>query len=970
MSTPRWQRVKEVFQAALGQPAETREAFLRKACADDLEFEREVVSLLTAHDEAGTFLEAPAFDDQPDDSDSAAPLTLDAGTRLGPYEIAAVIGSGGMGDVYRARDVRLGRDVAVKVLPRELAANADRRGRFEREARAASALNHPNIVAVYDTGWHEGVPFIVTELLEGQTLTERLAQGSLPVRKALDCAVQAARGLVAAHERGIVHRDLKPANLFLTTQGQLKILDFGVAKLAHPGESLSGASRGRAPGTTPGLVLGTVGYMSPEQVRGGGVDARSDQFSLGCVLYELLTARAPFERPTAAQTMAAVLEDEPPPLTRVNQRIPAPLAWIVERCLAKDPDDRYSATQDLARDLELALGRLSEAIALPIVPARRRVAERAGLVLLGTALAGVAAAWWWTRREPTTVPIVRYLTYSGRDSSPAAAPDGKTIAFSSSRDGQKRIWLKQLATGSEAPLTAGSDDNPRFSPDGSVILFARNEDGRVALYRVPSVGGEQRKLVDDALYGDFSPDGRRIVFVRQFADADGIASVVATAAADGSSARELARLDRNTFAAGAFVHPRWSPDGRWVAATQSTLQLGEPTAMALLDVESGEVRRLTPPSDAGVWRGGLVWSGPDKIVCVQPESVVGQQSGTASRIVLSNVFSGWTQPLLWSPVNIVGLDVLGPGRLILEARSLRQNLREIPLRSPAGRAERWLTRGNGADRQPIYARDGEWIAFSSNRSGNLDIWAVSLRSGAVRRLTDHVAHDSDPGFMPDGRLIWSSNRSGRFEVWMAAADGSGAHQVTRDSVDAENPVATPDGQWIVYASANPQLRGIMKIRPDGSAATRLVPGGNLIEPEVSPDGRHVAFVADEGSERAVLRVARFADGKAVFEIPLPPWIQGATIDQGRCRWLPDGRVLAYVARERDSYAVYVQDFIPGADTSRSRRRVAGLGPDLDAESLAVSPDGDALTVSFREQLFDLMLAENVPGVVRRAAIPD
>jgi Tol biopolymer transport system component len=974
MRGDRLRQVRALFDAAMEKAPPERRAFVEEDAGSDSALRDEVLSLLADEEASRGFLDGPAAlpeslaggsrlasDDQ-SGSVQESPRAVAAGARLGPYEIVAPIGSGGMGEVYRARDTRLDRDVAVKVLPRDLAADPERHRRFEQEMRAASALNHPNILAVYDAGWHGGAPFMVTELLEGQTLTERLAQGAPTVRKALEWAVQAARGLAAAHERSIVHRDLKPANMFLTTQGQIKILDFGLAKLLWPDAETGRSAAGDTRGTTPGLVMGTVGYMSPEQVRGEPADRRSDQFSLGCVLYELFCGQAPFHRASAAQTIAAVLEAEPRPVADVNARVPRPVAWIVERCLAKDPHDRYGSTADLARDLELALHRLSE-LSLPTATVGRRVRGRAGWAVLGVA-AGLAIGVW-TRRDPPALPVLRYLTYSGYDTSAAAAPDGRTIAFSSTRDGHRRIWLKHVAEGSEVPLTAGEDDHPRFAPDGSMILFARTEDGRVSLYRVASVGGEPRKLVDNALFGDFSPDGRRLAFVRQFAESGAITTVVATAAADGSSVRELVRLDGSHFPAGPFVSPRWSPDGRSLAATQSTLQLGDPTMIAIIDVESGALRRVDPPTGAGVWRGGLAWAGPDQLVCAQPESVVGQQTGTSSSVVLMDIGSRRTTPLLWSPVNVIGLDVLGPGRLILASRTVRQYLRELPLRPGARGSEPWLTHGNGADRQPTYSRDGEWVLFSSNRSGNLDIWSVSRASGALRRLTDDVAHDLDPAWTPDGHLLWSSNRSGRFEVWMAQADGSGARQVTRDGVDAENPVGTPDGRWIVYASGNPATRGIAKIRPDGSGATLVVPG-NAIEPEVSPDGRFVAFVADEGSERAVLRVARLADGAVVFEIPLPPWVfwvGGSGVDQGRCRWMPDGRALAFILRETGgSYGVYRQDFAPGVDTSRTRRRLTPREPGLVAESLGVSPDGSHLTVSFREQLFDLMLAEGVGGL--------
>jgi eukaryotic-like serine/threonine-protein kinase len=889
--------------------------------------------------------------------------SLAPGARVGPYEINATIAIGGSGELYRARDVRLGREVAVEVLSRELASHADGRRRFEEEARAASALNHPNITAVYDTGLHEGMPFIVTELLEGELLAERLEQGPLSVRRALDCAAQAARGLAAAHERGIVHRDLEPAKLFLTTTGQVKILDFGLAKLKERGPSFSSAAGKDETGPTSGDRT-RVGYMSPEQVRGEVGDARSDQFSLGCVLYELLTGLPAFDRPTTAEVNAALLETDPPSLDQVNPRVPRPVAWIVERCLAKDPHDRYGATGDLARDLELALHRLQELSLSSGTDARAgRALIRAVLLAIAAAAAGAMIALWM--RHPThSVPVLRYLTYSGHDSSAAAAPDGRTVAFSSTRDGRRRIWLKHVAEGSEVPLTAGEDDHPRFTPDGSSILFARNEDGRVSLYRVPSVGGEARKLVDDALYGDFSPDGRRLAFVRQFAERGAITTIVGTSAADGSNMRELARLDVSRFPAGPFIDPRWSPDGRWLAATQLTLQLGDPRVIALVDAETGEVRSLEPPTSAGVWRGALAWADRDQIVCAQPESVVGEQTGTTSSVVLMDVRTHRTTPLLWPPVSIQGLDVLGPGRLVLGARTVRQHLVEIPVR-PGVRSAVRLTSGSGADRQPVYSRDGGWVFFSSNRTGNLDIWSLSRVSGSIRRLTDDLAQDLDPALAPDGRLLWSSNRTGRFEIWMAEADGSGARQLTHDGVDAENPVATPDGRWIVYASANPKTRGIAKIRPDGSESTLVVPG-STIEPEISPDGRFVAYVADEGSERAALRVARLADGQAIFEIPLPPWsfwIGGSDLDQGRCRWLPDGRALAFILREpRGSYGVYRQDFVPGVDTSRTRRRLSPDEPGQDAESLGVSPDGSSLTVSFREQLFDLMLAEGISGL--------
>ena len=951
----RWENVRRLFHDALERPpGEERARFLDSACGDDPELRVEVESLLTSHDRAGSFLESSILGAE------AGTAVLAAGTRLGPYEITDLIGVGGMGEIYRARDTRLARDVAIKVLPADLARNPDRLTRFEQEARAASALNHPHIVALYDVGRERGLAYIVTELLEGQTLAERMAQGPMPVKKALECSVQAARGLAAAHERGIVHRDIKPANLFLTNDGQVKILDFGLAKLADPMGVATGASSA-APATTPGLVMGTVGYMSPEQVRGETADARSDQFSLGCVVYELLTGEAPFRRPTGAQTMAAVIEDEPVSIQERNPRVSEPVTWILERCLAKDPAERYAATRDLARDLELAVGRTApsktDREAGRIRATRKRVL-RVGLAAALVALG--AAAAWWLRPRPPAVPVVRYLTFSGHDSSPAASPDGKMVAFSSAREGRRRIWIKQLGSGNEVPLTEGEDEYPRFSPDGTVILFARREGSRSSLYRVPTFGGEARKLVNDAVYGDFAPDGKGICFLRQILAAGGTTSVVGTAGPDGSRIRELARFP------GALVHPRWSPDGKTVAATETPLEVGKPTATLLIDAGTGRADRLASPTATGVYQpGNLVWTGPREFLYSQPESVVGFQSGSSSRIVLQDIRSSEAREVLWNPATMLMIDVLGPGRLVFEARSLRQNLREYALKPGAPGTGQWLTRGNSTDRQPVYTPDGEWLVFSSNRAGQLDLWALSTGSGAVRRLTDDAAEDWDPFFAPDGKLLWSSNRSGHFEVWRADADGTGALQLTKDGVDAENPMATPDGRWVLYASANPASRGIVKMHADGSKPAVLVPG-NMILPDLSPDGQYIAFVDEHlGADQPILRIVRVADGAPTgFAIPLPQ-SDHLAIDVGRCRWFPDGRSLAFIGRAPDgSLGVSVQSFQPGADTGASRRWLAPLDPEYAAESLAISRDGSNLTVAYVDQLFNLMVAENVPGVER------
>jgi predicted ATPase len=357
MSSERWERTKEILEKGLRLAAEERPGYLESACGSDADLRSEVESLIASHEEAGSqFLGAAA----PEVLRLAPPRTLASGTKLGPYEIIGLLGAGGMGEVYRARDVRLERMVAVKTLPGAFSGDSDRLQRFAQEARSASALNHPNIITIYELGQEGSTPYIAMELVEGKTLRELLVCGLLPIRKTIEIAAQVAEGLAKAHEAGIAHRDLKPENLMVSHDGLVKILDFGVAKLASPGRGPLDLSSTSAALTPYGLVLGTVGYMSPEQAGGQGVDFRSDQFSFGLVLYEMVTGKRAFQRSTAAETLVAILREQAEPIGLQNLDAPAPLCWAIERCLTKEPDKRYVSTRDLARDLSAIRDRFSE----------------------------------------------------------------------------------------------------------------------------------------------------------------------------------------------------------------------------------------------------------------------------------------------------------------------------------------------------------------------------------------------------------------------------------------------------------------------------------------------------------------------------------------------------------------------------------------------------------------------------------
>jgi len=361
MTPERWQQIRDVLEQALELAPGERSAFLNRACSSDQSLREEVETLLASSDDLrSSFLQS-----------TTPRVTLTSGTKLGEYEVKSLLGSGGMGEVYRARDSRLGRDVAIKVLPSSLSADSDRLRRFEQEARAAAALNHPNILAVFQMGTYEGAPYLVSELLEGETLREQIKRGRLSMRKAIDCGVQIARGLAAAHEKGIVHRDLKPENLFVTKDGRVKILDFGLAKLTQPQSSSEHSALTLTEGTEAGVVMGTVGYMSPEQVRGEAADHRADIFAFGAILYEMLAGKRAFQKPTSPETMSAILNEDPPGISQVAANIPPGLQRVVHRCLEKNPEQRFQSASDLA----FALDALSESTSSATVDLGREGAE-------------------------------------------------------------------------------------------------------------------------------------------------------------------------------------------------------------------------------------------------------------------------------------------------------------------------------------------------------------------------------------------------------------------------------------------------------------------------------------------------------------------------------------------------------------------------------------------------------------------
>jgi eukaryotic-like serine/threonine-protein kinase len=503
-------------------------------------------------------------------------MSVGRGTRLGPYELLEPLGSGGMGEVWRARDAKLARDVALKIIPAELAESRERRRRFEHEARAASALNHPNIVTVYDIGEADGTPYMAMELVAGKTLREICQTGPLPARKLLDAAVAIADGLARAHAAAIVHRDLKPENIMVTPDGVVKILDFGLAKLVRsPVDPETGERSTATVGTEPGILLGTYGYMSPEQASGKPVDFRSDQFSFGSILYEMATGVRAFRRDSAVDTLSAVLHEEPDPIAKINEKAPAPLRWIVERCHAKDPKDRYASTEDLARELRSVREHLSEISAVgslagleePAPPSRRWI--RVGAAVLAAVLLLVAGLWLGRSGRPRPPKITQLTSQSGAITTARFTPDGQSVVYATQWEGKRpELFETRLDHPESRSLGLPSAQVLSISRSGFLAIGLLPSHGMTlrspsydltdrfplllfgTLAQVPLAGGAPRELLENVSEADWAPNGRDLAVVRFV---------------DGGNRLEYPVGKRLFNHFGWITFPRVSPDGERVA---------------------------------------------------------------------------------------------------------------------------------------------------------------------------------------------------------------------------------------------------------------------------------------------------------------------------------------------------------------------------------------------------------------------
>jgi Tol biopolymer transport system component len=573
-------------------------------------------------------------------------------------------------------------------------------------------------------------------------------------------------------------------------------------------------------------------------------------------------------------------------------------------------------------------------------------------VLVG--LAGAGLGLWLARSSASPPPPrIDFLTHNSTDGAPAAAPDGRTVAFVSERDGRSRIWLKQIATGDERPLTEGIDSAPRFSPDGQMVLFTRDGEAGPGLYRIGLLGGEPQPVVAPGSLGAWSPDGHDIAFVREHGAEPRNQWSIGIIAVDGSRERLFAPE------AAPISSLSWSPDGRSLWAVRRRSAVGAQDDFLQVDVASGRKRALAAPESGGQI-SRPAWSGAGRtLLFAQTGSVTGYLP--ASRVVALSPDSGRFRTLFWFPNAIHAIESLGADRLIFDAVDSSQSLGEAASTDSLSR-QRWLTRGTSADRQPSYSPDGRSVIFSSNRSGNIDLWRLSRESGSLKRLTEDPADDWDPAFSPDGRLlVWSSNRNGPFEIFVAEADGRNPRQLTHGNLAAENPSVTADGQWVIYSADRSEGAGIRRVRLDGREDL-LINTDARGHPEVSPDGRYIVARTQSINGLTALRVIAVESGALLPEsvrlnaTSLPA---GSGVTLGRARWLPGGREVAYLGlTAKGTVGLLAVGFDPRRGLVGPARALLDGAPDLLPESFAFAPDGH-LAVSFLRRSSNLMTASGL-----------
>ena len=965
----RWRRVKEVFDAVLERPPESRLSFAHELCGRDAALEAEVASLLIAHQNTGSLFAYPAIRAFSDSAVIAVDNALDnpdrvlrPGDRLGPYEVTGFLAAGGMGEVYRARDTTLGRDVAIKVLSDLFLDDAERRCRFEREARLLATLNHPNIASIYgfvDSGEADRpLRGLVMELVEGETLAGRLAHGDkpgIPVREALSITRQVADALEAAHEQGIIHRDLKPGNVKVTSKGIVKVLDFGLAKAAVRPRSHETPIPDplQSKPTELGVMVGTLPYMSPEQARGAAVDARSDIWALGCLLFELFTGRSPFEGETPSDTIARILERQPD-WSVLPRETPDGIRDLLRRSLAKDPNQRIARMADVrTRIAECEAKNFDAALTWRRIQATvPRIAWAAATITVFGAGYGIYRLWpERSAPVPRLANPMQITAAVGLEDYPTWSPDGRTLAYESIQMGNWDIWVSQPGGDTAVNRTAdfpGDDRYPSWSPDGRWIALWSSRDGG-GYFVMPAVGGRASKIGSTpgttAPYhgaAAWSADGTELAYVNYEPIGNTFKAFLEIVSIVSRETRRLAlpglqetRLDLS-----------WSRDGRFMAYVDAAQPTAETTQLRILRLADGGIVDMT---DARFKVRSPQWATDGRSIYF-----VSNRIGAAD--------------LWWQPIEQDGSPRGQPQQVTSGLEMLHATL--LPTGTKLAYSKgRWVS---NVWRVPIYAdrpatwadaeqvtfeeafiemmdvsRDGQRILFSSDQSGNQDLWSMPL-GGEATRLTSDSAPEWGPALSPDQHQIaFFSSRTGDREIWVMPAEGGPARQLTSSKGLDAGTGWSPDGREIAFRSERLGSSDVWVMKSDGSDPQVLAqdPAGDY-SPDFSPDGRFLAFWSNRGGTHQIWRVAR---GGGPPE-PLAPGFGPPT-------WSRDGMQVFFFRTTQslpDVWAVSV-------DTRQARPLTRLVGRRGVLGTMATATDGAYLYFTWRDDVGDIWVSDITAG---------